>query len=275
MIISMKIHSAYRSLVKYLQGAQQVVVAFSGGVDSALLTYLVHQELGDKMTAITVKTPYTPEWEIEDAQLFAQEHHIRHDVRELPIPSTILQNPPERCYLCKREIFREILSRAQELGGAVVMEGSNKDDLQDYRPGMRVLKELNIESPMLQLGITKEVIRGLSRELQLKTWNKPSCACLLSRIPYHTEITTEELSRVAKAEQVLRGLNIMGSRVRSHGDIARIEVPAEQFADLFSFELRTQLIQKIQEIGYLYVVVDLEGYQTGSLNKTLSSPKKL
>jgi uncharacterized protein len=266
----MKTEDTYQQLVAYIQNAKHVAVAFSGGVDSALLTYLTHKVLGDNMMAITVRTPYTPVWEIEEALQFVKEYGIRHRVITLPIPSNITQNPPDRCYLCKIVIFKAILSRAKEHGIHTIFDGSNKDDLSDYRPGMLALKELNIKSPMLQLGISKDEIRELSRKLLLKTWDKPSCACLLSRIPYHTEITIEELDKISRAEQILRELNFFGSRVRSHGDIARIEVPIEQLSGIVSLDLRTQLVQKIKSLGYLYVVVDLEGYESGSLNKTLN-----
>jgi len=267
----MKRDIVYQKLLQHIRQVKHAVVAFSGGVDSTLLTYLAHEGLGDNMLAITVKTPYIPAWEIEEALLFTKEYNIRHEVIELPIPANIIHNPPERCYLCKNEVFKAILKRAKKQGITSVMDGSNKDDLKDYRPGMRALKELSIESPMLKLGMTKETIRELSRELGLKTWDKPSYACLLSRIPYHTEITAAELTRISQAEQVLRDLKIIGSRVRSHGDIARIEVPVEQFPNVLSSALRIRLVEKIKACGYLYVTMDMEGYQTGSLNKSLKA----
>lgn len=271
--------SPYQQLVHHIKALKRAVVAFSGGVDSSLLAYIAHQALCGKpdgpdgeagdLLAITIKTPYIPDWEIEEAQLFAQKYHIDHKIIELEIPAQIIQNPPDRCYLCKKEIFTAIRNQAHKLGIDNIIEGSNKDDVNDYRPGMRALKELHIASPLLELGITKKTLRELSRELGLPTWDKPAYACLLSRLPYHTEITAEELERIAEAELVLRELNIRGSRVRSHGDIARIEVPVTSFADLLKNDVRTRLIEKIKHCGYLYVTLDLEGYQTGSLNKTL------
>jgi uncharacterized protein len=270
------IESPYQQLVRHIKALKRAVVAFSGGVDSSLLAYIAHESLCSKpdgkpgdVVAITIKTPYIPDWEIEEAHLFAHKFNIIHEIIELEIPAQIIQNPPDRCYLCKKEIFTAILNHAQKIGINTIIEGSNKDDVNDYRPGMRALKELNIASPLLELGITKKTLRELSRELGLPTWNKPAYACLLSRIPYHTEITAGELERIAKAEVVLRELNISGSRVRSHGDIARIEVPVTSFADLLKNDVRTCLIEKIKHCGYLYVTLDLEGYQTGSLNKTL------
>ena len=261
----------YQQLLQHLQKTKRAVVAFSGGVDSSLLSYVTHEALGKQhagnhnsnalrsslgdrgCTTVCKKTQYCSRGDFTADT------------------SSYYPNPPDRCYLCKIEIFKAIQSQAKKVGIKTIIEGSNKDDLSDYRPGMRALKELNIESPLLQLGITKETIRALSREIGLATWDKPAYACLLSRIPYHTEITTTELERITMAEMVLRELNISGSRVRSHGDIARIEVPIASFAKLLKTDLRTLLIKKIKACGYLYVTLDLEGYQTGSLNKTLAS----
>ncbi len=261
----------YQQLLQQIKAMDHAAVAFSGGVDSSLLTYIAHQALGNDMVAITIDTPYIPDWEIEATRLFATKHSIAHEILQMPIPVNIRHNPPDRCYLCKRELFSALRRRAKKIGIDTIIEGSNIDDLSDYRPGMRALRELNIASPMLELGMTKDIIRSLSRELGLATWKKPASACLLSRIPYHTAITPAELERIAGAETVLRELNISGSRVRSHGDIARIEAPIESFADLLrTDDLRRQLIEKIKGCGYTYVTLDLEGYQTGSLNKTLS-----
>jgi uncharacterized protein len=247
-----------------------VVVAFSGGVDSSLLAYIAHQALGADMVAITIDTPYIADWEIDEARLFAAQHNIAHEIMQLPTPANILHNPPDRCYLCKKALFSALQRRAKKLGIETIIEGSNIDDLDDYRPGMRALDELNIASPMLELGMSKDTIRSLSRELGLVTWKKPASACLLSRIPYHRVITPAELERIAGAETALRQLNISGARVRSHGDIARIEVPIARFADLLQTDLRRRLIEKIKVCGFTYVTLDLEGYQTGSLNKTLA-----
>jgi uncharacterized protein len=267
-------NTTYRQLLQHIKEMKRVVVAFSGGVDSSFLTFAAQEALGGKpgcnMVAITINTPYIPDWEIEEARLFAKEYNIAHEVILLPIPADIIRNPPDRCYLCKKEIFKAIQNRARKIGIDTIIEGSNKDDLNDYRPGMRALGELNIASPLLQLGISKDTIRALSLEAGLRTWDKPAYACLLSRIPYHTEITAAELERIAKAETALRELNIPGARVRSHGDIARIEVPIASFADLLKTRLRTRLIEKIKTCGYQYVTLDLEGYQMGSLNRTLT-----
>ena len=262
--------STYQQLLQHIKEMKHAAVAFSGGVDSSLLAYVTRDALGHDMVAITVRTPYIPDWEIKEARLFAKKYNIAHEIIELAIPADIIHNPPNRCYLCKKEIFKAIQTRAKKLGINTIIEGSNKDDLSDYRPGMQALRELNIASPLLQLDIDKETIRAISREVALTTWDKPAYACLLSRIPYHTEITATELERIAKAEMALRELNIYGARVRSHGDIARIEMPKAGFADLLKTDVRTRLVEKIKACGYVYVTLDLEGYQMGSLNKTLT-----
>lgn len=261
--------SPYQQLVMHIKALRRVAVAFSGGVDSSLLVYAAHEALGNDMAAITVHTPYIPDWEIDEARLFTDTYHIGHEVIDLAIPANIILNPPDRCYLCKKEIFEAIQRRAAEIGFNTIIEGSNKDDLSDYRPGMRALKELGIVSPMLEEGMSKETIRAISRQAGLSTWDKPAYACLLSRIPYHTEITAAELNRIARAEMILRDLHIPGARVRSHGDIARIEVPAALFSAFLQMEMRTTLIEKIKKCGYVYITLDLEGYTTGSLNKLL------
>ena len=261
--------SFYQHLLHNINILDHVAVAFSGGVDSSLLAYAAHEALGDKMLAITVHTPYIPDWEIAEAQLFAAQYHIAHEIIELAIPTDITFNPSDRCYLCKKALFKAIQSRATEFGIHAVIEGSNKDDLNDYRPGMRALKELGIISPLLEADMSKEAIRTFSKQAGLATWDKPAYACLLSRIPYHTEITAGELERIALAENVLRDLHIFGARVRSHGDIARIEVPVAMFTTLLQSELRTIITKKIKDCGYKYITLDLEGYQMGSLNKEL------
>lgn len=260
---------SWRQLLENIKVLNQVVVAFSGGVDSSLLAFAARQALGDRVVAITVQTPYIPQWEIKEARFFAARYHIAHEIIELAIPADIAENPPNRCYLCKKELLAAIQRRARELGIDTIIEGSNTDDLSDYRPGMRAVKELGVISPLLATGMDKETIRTLSQQAGLPSWNKPASACLLSRLPYHTKITPVELDRIALAEMVLRELEIWGGRVRSHGDIARIEVPVEAFATLLGAELRLQLVKKIKNCGYLYVTLDMEGYQMGSLNQSL------
>ena len=259
----------YQGLLDYLQKLEQAVVAFSGGVDSSLLLYAAHQALKDRVVAITIKTPYMPPWEMEEAASFARQHLISHTIIDLAIPETMVHNPPDRCYLCKKNLFGALLTEAGAHGIETIIEGSNKDDLNDYRPGLRALEELSVVSPYLVLGIGKKQIREMAKHLKLEVWNKPSNACLLSRLPYGTPITDPELERIAQADKVLVDLRLHGSRVRSHGDIARVEVPVEQFAALVAPALRTRLVEKLKSCGYLYVALDLEGYQSGSMNKNI------
>lgn len=257
-------------LRKYFRNAGPLLLAFSGGVDSCLLAYLAHQELGKKMTAVTIRSPYTPSWEVEEAIAFAKEYSIAHEIIELPVPSIIKNNPKDRCYLCKKAIFTKILGKATELNIPIVVDGSNHDDLNDYRPGMRALKELDIKSPMLELGIKKEQLRVISKELGLDTWNKPSCACLLSRLPYETEITIGELNRIAASELILKDYGILGARVRSHGVIARIEVSEQYFSTIVSGTVRHEISEKIKEQGYTFIAIDLDSFKSGSMNRSIN-----
>ena len=266
----MKHNRIYQDLLGYLQNLESAVVAFSGGVDSSLLVYAAHQVMADKVIAVTVRTPYIPEWEIEEAMSFVKKYSISHVILDLSTPDDILHNPPDRCYLCKKNLFAAVREEAGKHGIKTIIEGSNKDDLKDYRPGLRALEELQIISPFLENDITKKQIRELSRNLGLAVWNKPSNACLLSRLPYDTEITDFELDRIARADQVLREMHLFGSRVRSHGDIARVEIAVEQFADVIATDMRTRLVEKLKSCGYLYVALDLEGYKTGSMNKNIA-----
>ncbi len=207
---------------------------------------------------------------MEEAASFARQHMISHKIIDLPIPETMVHNPPDRCYLCKKNLFTALLAEAGAHGIETIIEGSNKDDLKDYRPGLRALEELSVVSPYLDRGITKKQIREMAKALGLEVWNKPSNACLLSRLPYGIPITDPELERISQADQVLIELQLHGSRVRSHGDIARVEVPVEQFAAVISPALRIRLVEKLKSCGYLYVALDLEGFQSGSMNKNIS-----
>ena len=246
-----------------------IAVAFSSGVDSTFLLKVAQEELGEKAIAVTARSHSFPKREQDEAAAFCAREGIRQvvvDSEELVIPG-FSQNPPNRCYLCKKELFTKILEIARSEGLSAVAEGSNMDDLGDYRPGLQAVRELGIRSPLREAGLTKEEIRALSRRMGLPTWNKPSFACLASRFPYGEEISVERLARVERAEQYLLDLGFGQVRVRSHGDIARIELCAADFPK--AVEQREKIHAALKGFGFAYVALDLLGYRTGSMNEGL------
>ena len=249
-----------------------LAVAFSGGVDSTLLVRVAHDVLGDKVLAVTAASSTYPAAEEEAARALAADMGVPHIViqtEELDIEG-FRDNPPNRCYYCKRELFTMIRKVAEERGIANIADGSNADDLKDYRPGARAVRELGVLTPMRDAGLTKAEIRALSRELGLPTWDKPAYACLASRFPYGSEITPEKLERVGKAEDVLRELGFRQCRVRDHEGVARIEVEPGRVADLVGAEVVAVVSRRLKELGFDYVTVDIEGYRTGSMNEVLA-----
>ncbi len=247
-----------------------IAVAFSSGVDSTFLLKVAHEELGEKAIAVTARSHSFPKREQDEAAAFCAREGIRQVVvesEELAIPG-FRQNPTNRCYLCKKELFTKILEIAQAEGLPAVVEGSNMDDLGDYRPGLQAVRELGIRSPLREVGLTKDEIRALSRRMGLPTWNKPSFACLASRFPYGEEISVERLGRVERAEQFLMDLGFGQVRVRSHGDLARIELCAADIPK--AVEQREKIQAALKEFGFAYVALDLQGYRTGSMNEVLT-----
>ena len=245
-------------------------VAFSSGVDSTFLLRAAHEELGDKAVAVTVRSQLIPRHELDEAAAFCRQEGIRHEIIDFDalLAPAVIANPPDRCYHCKKEVFGLILAFARGAGLAAVLEGSNLDDDGDYRPGRRAIRELGVRSPLHEAGLTKEEIRVLSREMGLPTWSKPSFACLASRFPYGERLTVAALERVERAERWLREeLGLTQLRVRSHGDLARIEVPPGDIPRLAA--RAAEIAAAFKGLGFAYVTLDLQGYRTGSLNETL------
>ncbi|HHY70424.1 MAG TPA: ATP-dependent sacrificial sulfur transferase LarE [Thermoanaerobacterales bacterium] len=260
------------NLKQRLQALKRVVVAFSGGVDSTLLLKVCMDILGkDHVLAVTAYSEAFSEKEFMESQDLAEFLNVRQIViesAELDIPG-ISDNPPERCYFCKRYLFSRFTTIAREQGYNFVVEGSNFSDTEDFRPGMVAIQELGIISPLKEAGLTKDEIRKASKAMGLPTWNKPSYACLFSRFPYGEKITREKLKRVSEAENLLRGLGFYQFRVRSHGDLARIEVLPEEIERFFEQSLRDTITKELRKMGFTYITLDLTGYRTGSMNEEL------
>jgi uncharacterized protein len=259
----------YRRLLDLLAQKGSAAVAFSGGVDSSFLCHAAAAAaLGDKAIAVTVVSPMLPKSEIECAREVARKVGIEHVlIEESEIDDEVAANPKERCYFCKKLEFGAILEAAQKRGINTVLDGSNQDDLGDYRPGLKALAELQIFSPLREAGLTKAEIRELSRRFDLPTWDKPAFACLASRIPYGERIDREKLARVEKAEDALRAAGFRQFRVRSHGDIARIEVAPDERRRFFDESTLDALSQSLKSFGFLYVALELEGYAMGNMNR--------
>lgn len=248
-----------------------MAVAFSGGVDSSFLLKVAHDVLGDKAIAITAKSCSFPAREMREAVRFCESEGIRQIIvesGEMQIPAYV-SNPKNRCYYCKKELFTLLKDIAAQNGAAYVAEGSNADDVGDYRPGLQAVAELGVQSPLREAGMTKQEIRALSQMLGLPTWDKPSFACLASRIPYGDTITSEKLKKVELAEQLLHDLGFRQARVRIHGEMARIEIEAADFARMIQPDIRDTVTQRLKQYGFAYVSMDLQGYRTGSMNETI------
>ena len=260
-----------RKLSEYLAGLGSVAVAFSGGEDSTFLRQAAKGVMGDGVIALTAVSDFFPDRERREADAFCRERGIRQIIcREeiLKVPG-VAENPANRCYLCKRALFEMFLAQAKRQGFSHVAEGSNLDDLGDYRPGLQAIAELGILSPLRECGFSKEDIRALSKEMGLPTASKPSYACLASRFAYGEEITGEKLAMVDQAEQLLLDLGFTQMRVRIHGTLARIEVLPEDFPRLAEPALRREIAEKLKTYGFSYVTADLAGYRTGSMNEML------
>ena len=271
-----KLLKKYEDLKSYLLSLESVAVAFSSGVDSTFLLYAAHEALGDKAIAITATSCFFPGRELKEAEEYCQSLGVRHiilKVNELEIEG-IPENPKNRCYLCKRDLFGKITEAAKAEGIKEVAEGSNLDDLGDYRPGLQAIAELSVKSPLRKVGFTKQEIRDLSEHFKLPTWNKPSFACLASRFPYGNMITEEKLMMVDAAEQLLLDMGFRQFRVRIHDDVARIELLPEEFPKFMEESVRLTVYEKFKEYGFAYVALDIKGYRTGSMNEILKDGEK-
>jgi uncharacterized protein len=266
-----------KRLREILSPMQGVLVAYSGGTDSTFLLKVASDVLGRRVMAVTARSETYPTVELEEAKKNAKRLGVKHlviETHELD-NEKFASNPPDRCYYCKRELFSELWEIVRKYGLNCVLDGSNSDDVHDFRPGARAGKELGVRSPLREAELTKHDIRLLSKRMGLPTWDKPAAACLASRLPYGSRVTSAKLHRIAKAEDIVQSLGIRQVRVRHHEDIARIEVPPADFQKLLTRQTAERVVREIKKLGYQYVTLDIQGYRTGSMNDLLSKSVRL
>jgi len=260
-----------QQLVKILQSYDSLLIAFSGGIDSALLLKIASDVLGDKVEAITATSDLYFPHELEEAIQFASELEVTHSIIEnLSLKNDeFSKNKPDRCYICKKQLFLKLREIAESKSIKTIADGTNLDDTKSYRPGLKALEELEIESPLKEAGFTKYDIRQLAKAENIQFWDKPSVACLASRFPYYTEFTPEKLQQIRKAEDVLRQKDFKQFRARHHGDTIRIELNEQDFMKILEIKVRTEIIRELKALGFSYITLDLEGFRSGSLDEVL------
>jgi uncharacterized protein len=255
-----------KSLRALLADARSAVIALSGGTDSTFLTYTAAGIKGLRLIAVTVNTPYMFASEVKEAKAFCNETGVEHREISIDIPDPITNNPPDRCYLCKKEVMSAIAGIAAKEELAYIFDGTNADDLHEYRPGIQALRETGVRSPLAETGLTKDEIRELARKAGLEVSDRPSNTCLLTRFPHDAIVTPVELSRAGEAENYITSLGFRGSRVRIHGDLVRIEWREEHFEAMMKAETRRRITSALKAMGYRYITFDAEGYRSGSMD---------
>ena len=274
--ITLTIEDKMDALKSILAGMESVIVAYSGGTDSAFLAATAHEVLGDGALAVTAKSPSLAPSELSEAVELAQRLGIHHRIIETHEVERedYAANNPNRCFFCKDELYTYLSGYAESEGYNSIVNGTNTDDLGDFRPGLNAAKQYGVRSPMVEAALSKPEIRELSKDMDLPTWDKPAQACLSSRIPYGSMVTVEALTRIAQAEEYLHDIGIRQLRVRHHDTVARIEVEPQDFVTLTDKAMREQVVRKFREIGYSYVTLDLQGFRSGSMNEVLAALRK-